>query len=77
MKLWVVTQVEVRLSASLRYLEADHESWIQTKAFCASSWFNEEWRFVYQLRTEVAYETNVTYSTHDMYERVMVLCQGS
>lgn len=76
MKLWAAGQVEVRLSASLWYLEADHESWTQTKAFCASSWFSEEWRFVCQLRIEVAYESNVTYSTHAMREWILVLCKG-
>ena len=68
---------EVRLSAaSLWYLEADHESWTQTKAFCASSWFSVEWRFVCQLRIEVAYESNVTYFTHVMCEWILVLCWG-
>jgi len=76
MKLWAAGQVEVRLSASLWYLEADHESWTQTKAFCASSWFSVEWRFVHQLRTEVAYESNVTYFTHVMCEWILVLCWG-
>jgi len=76
MKLWAAGQVEVRLSASLWYLEADHESWTQTKTFCASSWFSVEWRFVHQLRTEVAYESNVTYFTHVMGECILVLCWG-
>lgn len=77
MKLWAAAgQVEVRLSASLWYLEADHESWTQTKAFCASSWFSVEWRFVCHLRIEVAYEINVTYFTHVMWEWILVLCRG-
>ena len=67
---------EVRLSASLWYLEADHESWAQTKAFCASSWFSVEWRFVCQLRIEVAYEFNVMYFTHVTCEWILVLCWG-
>lgn len=68
---------EVRLSAaSLWYLEADHESCTQTKAFCASSWFSVEWRFVCQLRTEVAYESNVTYFTNVKCKWILVLCWG-